>query len=93
VQQSRRLNADSGKNRGEYSALMTYDDLLEGNFNDELSSYCSNSSDDSVGTILSNWSGSHGKGPRRPNTLMEMSKINNNVQFDDDFLTLEEVNG
>ncbi len=92
VRQSRRSIYGSDK-RGEYAALAVYDDLLEGNFNDELSSYC-DTSDDSVETILSNWSGNANGRPKKAFEMSKMRKGREETNFDDDdFLTLEEING
>ena len=92
VQQSRRSVYGSDR-RGEYAALAVYDDLLDGNFNDELSSYC-DTSDDSVETILSNWSGNVNGRPKKAFEMAKMTKGRNETNFDDDdFLTLEEING
>jgi len=74
---------------GEYASLTVYDELLDDFDKEDLSSYGYNShanddSDDSVGTILSQWS--NGVGPSREKRI-EM------IPFDDGNLTLKEING
>ena len=79
----------------EYAALAVYDELLDDFDREDLSSYGyshaeDNSDDDSIGTIISQWSsngqgtGSGSDGVRR---RIEM------IPFDDGHLTLKEING
>jgi len=72
----------SDKNRGEYTAVSMYDDILDDeNFNDDFTSSYVDSDEDSAGTIMSNWS--------EKDDEVEINKIKD----DEDFLTLEEING
>ena len=73
--------------RGEYAAIAVYDELLDDFEREEMSSYgysyADGSDDDSVGTIISQWS--NGVGPSSGKVEM--------IPFDDGNLTLREVNG
>jgi len=83
---------------GEYAALTVYDDLLDDFDKDDLGSYAEggfsvngafeSSDDDSVGTIISQWSDLNLKG----GTGGQKQKIEM-IPFDDGNLTLNEING
>ena len=84
----KRHGVDDSKLRGEYSALDTvYDELLDDFDNEDLSSYLNNDDDDdSVGTIISQWSegGENGFGGSGKVEL---------TNFNDGHLSLREMNG
>lgn len=77
--------------RGEYSVLETvYDELLDDFENEDLSSYLQDDDDDdSVGTIISQWS-EHGE---NENKNGNNGKIIELTSFDDGHLSLKEMNG
>mmetsp|Transcript_18815 Transcript_18815/g.23691 ORF Transcript_18815/g.23691 Transcript_18815/m.23691 type:complete len:120 (+) Transcript_18815:341-700(+) len=78
----RGLSLQDSKSRGEYTALdVVYNELLDDFEDEEMSSCLQSQDDDSVGTIISQWSEGGGAGG------IELSS------FDDDHLSLSEMNG
>jgi hypothetical protein len=96
--QSQRAGGDDDDDdAGEYAALTLYDDLLDDFDRDDLSSYAgdysvnsvfeSSGDDESVGTIISQWSDLNLKGAGSQKQRIEM------IPFNDGNLTLNEING
>ena len=67
---------------GDYAQVAVYDELLDDFDRDDLSSYMNEGDDDSIGTIISEWSQG-----REGLTTIEMGSL------DDDEIALEETNG
>ncbi len=83
----RRRGGHDSKSRGEYTPLdVVYDELLDDLEDGEMSSCLQDSDDDSVGTIISQWSEGGVNGSNGPGKI-ELSN------FNDDRLSLAEMNG
>ena len=92
----------SKTDQGEYAALAVYDEILDDFDQEDLSSYgyshADGSDDDSIGTIISQWSNGvgpgdgsgHGHGHGQERGVRRRIEM---IPFDDGHLTLKEING